>query len=548
MDRAIVYVGAIPEDTDLLLTNKNIMIALGMAAQAILGTSTLVDGLACTPTGPASLEVIIGQGSIYAQENVDGTAYGSLEADTTHQIVKQGINLGSINLTCAAPGTAGQSINYLIQVAYQDFDAGSTVLPYYNADNPAVAFNGPNNTGTSQNTIRQGNCVIQAKAGIAATTGTQTTPSADAGFTGLWVVTVANGQTAIMSGGIVAASGAPFITEKLNDKISIVTGDARYLRSGKPAGRLTLTSGAPVLAADTTGQGTIYYTPYVGNNVPIYNGTQFSTTSFAELSQALDSASGHTGYHQSGKIFDVFAFNNGGVVTLGTGPAWSSNTSRGTGAGTTQLQSILGIFTNAVSINLKTDTTSARVTVPTNQATYLGSFVATADGQTGMAFTPTPASGGTANVLGLYNAHNRVSVASTSIDSTSNWTYATATTRPANGSSNNSVTWLDGLQQSSINATYVSGVAMSGGTNGPGSTGVGLNSTTAMSGIAADFFIAGSISCDATIPATLLNPPLLGLNTVTALENARGGLAASFYGSGLIPSAQAMGLTLKLEM
>jgi hypothetical protein len=179
--------------------------------QAILGTSTVVSGLACTPTGPASLQVLVGPGTIYAQENVDGTAYGSIGSDTTHQIVKQGINLGTIALTLAVPSTTGQSVNYLIQAAYQDTDTGSTVLPYYNASNPAVAYNGPANSGVSQNTIRAGQCIINAKAGVSATTGTQTTPAPDAGFTGLWVVTVAHGATTITSPNIVLNSGAPFI-------------------------------------------------------------------------------------------------------------------------------------------------------------------------------------------------------------------------------------------------------------------------------------------------------------------------------------------------
>ena len=216
VDRVINYVGAVPLDVDLLNTNKNLMIGLGFALQAILGGSTVVDGLACTPTGPASQQVLVAQGSIYSVENVDSTAYGSLGSDTSHQILKQGITaLGNTAFTCAAPSTSGQSINYLIQGEYQDVDGGSTVLPYYNAANPAVAFNGPANAGTSQNTVRQGKLVLNLKAGASATTGTQVTPTPDAGFTGLWVVSVANGITAITSGMIALYPGAPFINYKL---------------------------------------------------------------------------------------------------------------------------------------------------------------------------------------------------------------------------------------------------------------------------------------------------------------------------------------------
>ena len=59
MDRNIVYPGAIPLDTDLLSPNLNAMIGLGFLAQAVLGTSTVVDGLACQPTTPASMSVTI---------------------------------------------------------------------------------------------------------------------------------------------------------------------------------------------------------------------------------------------------------------------------------------------------------------------------------------------------------------------------------------------------------------------------------------------------------------------------------------------------------
>lgn len=216
------------------------------------------NSLACTPTGPASLDVLVAPGSVYSIQNVDGTAYGSLEADTAHQIMKQGISLDTLTLSCPAPGTTGQSINYLIQAAYQDVDTGSTVLPYFDSDNPDVAFNGPDNTGVSQNTVREGQCVVSVKAGVAATTGSQTTPAPTAGYTGLWVVTVANGQTTITSGNISMAGGAPFISEKLGDKISIPTGDARYLKIGTARTQLTgnQTYYVATTGNDSTGNGT----------------------------------------------------------------------------------------------------------------------------------------------------------------------------------------------------------------------------------------------------------------------------------------------------
>ena len=64
MDRIMVYPGAIPLDTDMLATNRNAMVALGALAQMVVGSAPVVDGLACTPTSPASLSVVVQPGSI----------------------------------------------------------------------------------------------------------------------------------------------------------------------------------------------------------------------------------------------------------------------------------------------------------------------------------------------------------------------------------------------------------------------------------------------------------------------------------------------------
>lgn len=211
MDRQIVYPGSIPLETDLLNTNKYAMMGLAKLAAAMMGSNTYLHGLACTPSSPASMVINVAKGQIYSLQNVDGSAYSSLAADTVNTILKQGVVLNSTTFTLTAPTTAGQSINYLIQVAYSDTDSGATVLPYYNAANPSVAYSGPNNAGTAQNTVRSGVCTVALKAGVAATTGTQTTPSADTGYTAAWVITVAQGATTITAANIAVAANAPFL-------------------------------------------------------------------------------------------------------------------------------------------------------------------------------------------------------------------------------------------------------------------------------------------------------------------------------------------------
>ena len=211
MDRQIIYPGAIPLETDLLNTNKYTMVALSKLAATVMGTNTYLRGLTAAPTSPASMVVTIDRGEIYSVQNVDNTAYSSIAADTVNTILKQGIILSQTSFTLTAPTTAGQSINYLVQVTYADVDSGATVLPYYNAANPSVAYSGPNNSGTAQNTVRSGGCTVALKAGVAATTGTQTTPSVDTGYTAAWVITVPQGATTITAANISLAANAPFL-------------------------------------------------------------------------------------------------------------------------------------------------------------------------------------------------------------------------------------------------------------------------------------------------------------------------------------------------
>lgn len=209
MDRAIVYTGQLPQDTDILNTNLFGMVGQAFLNQALLGTSTVVAGLACTATAPASLTVNVGVGSIYQIDPIDASSYGSLGTNTNN-VLKQGILSQAASLTLTPPSTTGYSQVYLVQAELADVDSGLQVLSYYNSSNPAQPFSGPANSGSSQYTIRSCQCVVSLKAGIAATTGTQTTPSPDAGFVGLYAITIANGATQIVSNNIAQLSTAPF--------------------------------------------------------------------------------------------------------------------------------------------------------------------------------------------------------------------------------------------------------------------------------------------------------------------------------------------------
>ena len=211
MDRQWTYPGEIITDLKLLLMQRNAEVGIGHLTRAVLGTGPTVSGLACNPTSPASMSVTIGTGSIYTLEPFEATAMGSLSADTTDTLVKQGINATAQTFACAAPTTAGESIVYLIEAAYQDYDTNDQALAFFNSTNPQQPYTGPNGNGESQPTVRQGLCSVQLVAGVAATTGSQTAPATSSGYTGLYTITVPFGATTITTANIATAASAPFI-------------------------------------------------------------------------------------------------------------------------------------------------------------------------------------------------------------------------------------------------------------------------------------------------------------------------------------------------
>lgn len=277
MDRPIIYPGSIPLADDLLNTNQFTMAALGRLAKAMLGTGTNVLGLACTPPSVPGLSVQVGPGEIYSLAPLEASDYSTLPADTGRTIVKQG-HIDGATFNTPAPTTSGTSINYLIQATYADVDTASQVLPYYNSANPAQPFSGPGNDGSSQPTVRAGRCVLSLKAGVAATTGSQTTPAPDTGYVGLWVVTVANGATTVSSGNIAKYGSAPFLPD--NGLLAAVPTVPVSSVAGK-TGAVTLAVGdvagaAPLASPALTGNPTAP-TPTAGDN-----DTSIATTAFVQ--------------------------------------------------------------------------------------------------------------------------------------------------------------------------------------------------------------------------------------------------------------------------
>jgi len=86
-------------------------------------------------------------------------------------------------------------------------------------------------------------------------------------------------------------------------------------------GRLTLESDVPVSSTDQTAKTTVYYTPFNGSFLSLYDGTSWNAYSFAQLSLTTSGLSANSNY-------DIFAYVSGSTVTLEYSAAWTSDTAR----------------------------------------------------------------------------------------------------------------------------------------------------------------------------------------------------------------------------
>lgn len=290
-----------------------------------------------------------------------------------------------------------------------------------------------------------------------------------------------------------------------------------------PQGRLTLTTGVPVMITDVAAATTIFYTPAVGRSVPLYTGTAFVDTDMGgELSNiTTNSSTGKAGPAAvtTNKNYDLFVWNDAGTIRLTRGPPWTSDTARGTGAATTELVLVNGIYLNAVAI---TNGPAAQ------RGTFVGSVRSDGSSQINMKFG-TLASGGGMATLGVSNAYNEVLTQAHVRDSTANWTYSSATYRNVNASASNRVNFLSCLAQNAISATYTEGqVNLVNAVLANVAVGFSLDSTTP--DYAVVYFSSSGIAGSASVHGTLT--PQLGFHFVQAVEKSDGTNSNQFIGNG----------------
>lgn len=308
---------------------------------------------------------------------------------------------------------------------------------------------------------------------------------------------------------IAGNTGAFTLTQPITNATNAIVLNA----SITPQGRLTLQTGVPVMVTTSTAQTTIRYTPYVGNLVPIYDGTNMIPTAFSELSNITsNTAVGNAGPVIVGtnSNYDLFVWNNAGTPTLTRGPAWTNDTTRSAGTALVRQNGIL--------LNNATITNGPAA----SRGTYVGTVRSNGTSTIDYIFGASNV-GGTAAFLNVWNVYNRVLTATNVIDSTGTWSYTLGTIRPSDNSTNNRVSFVLGLAEDSIDA-YFQCRSDGGGGNGT-LFGPGMDSTTAF-----DMTSIIASPADTAVVRTSYNNKL-GFHFIQALEQGNGTIVSTIFGA-----------------
>lgn len=311
--------------------------------------------------------------------------------------------------------------------------------------------------------------------------------------------TTAASNTAI-SGIDIAESCAP---SGINNAIRQMMADVKAVipkvtESFPCQGRITLTTGTPVTTADVTAATTVRFAPFRGNQIALFDGTNWYVRSFSELSLAVPAT--------TSTMYDLWVYDNSGTAAL-EALAWTNDTTRATA------------LTTQDGVLVKTGATTRR---------YVGSFRTTGvSGQTEDSYAKRH----------VWNYYNRVMRPMKVHEATNSWTYTTATIRQANNSAANQIDFIIGVSEDLVHADVLA--MASNDSAGPVAfAGIGLDSTTAATGKYSSVTLStGSLTREMT--ATYDDFPGIGRHYFAWLEYSGAAGTTTWYGDGGTTTQQA---------
>lgn len=203
--------------------------------------------------------------------------------------------------------------------------------------------------------------------------------------------------------------------------------------------RVSLTSGTAVTTSDVTAATTVYFAPFKGNKIALYNGsTAWAYFTLTQISIAVP-ATTNTNY-------DLFVYDSSGLTLEAV--AWTDATTRATAI----------VFQDGVYV--KSGSTTKR---------YVGSF------------RTTGSSGQTEDSLAkryVFSYYNRMKRPMQVLETTDSWAYTTATWRQARATATNQLDLLIGVSEDPVSVIVSATVTNSQAGVSLG-LGIGLDSTSA---------------------------------------------------------------------
>lgn len=282
--------------------------------------------------------------------------------------------------------------------------------------------------------------------------------------------------------------------------------------AGAPRHRITLVTATPIMTTSQTGIATVFVTPYIGNTIPIYDGTNFQNVAFAETSQATTDATKSPAAVAASSVYDIFCWVDSGVNRCTRGKVWTNTTTRADA-----LVMVNGILLNSVTV---TNGPAAQ------RGTYMGTIASNGSSTIDFIYGAT-ASGGTAAVFNVWNNYNRRAFVTNVIDNVAQYTYSSATTRAANASNANRISFVVGAIEDGINSSYTQRTQTPAAASS-NRFGIGLDSTTTYQCPPSQAFTVASIAMtDGRSMVCMIVPPL-GVHFIQALEDSVAGANTIF--------------------
>jgi hypothetical protein len=267
-------------------------------------------------------------------------------------------------------------------------------------------------------------------------------------------------------------------------------------------GRLTLTSNVPVTTSDVTAATTIYFTPFLGNELGLHTGTTWVAYEFSQVSIAVPAT--------TATMYDLFYDYNDGTPILAA-LAWTNDTTRAVS------------LTTEDGIYVKTGDTQQR---------YLGSF------------RTTGVSGQTEDSVAkryLWNYYHRTPRPLRVTDATNSWTYDSTTYQQANASAANQIDVVVGVAEVLLDVEVI-GFSTHNVANLNTSVSIGEDAITPATGVVGMRQALLSSSAIAEAIAVLRKYPAVGRHYYTWLESG-GGATTTWYGDNNVPTLAQAGIS-----